>query len=96
MAAAYPAPYDAGLDLGAEAHFNRPNLIFSRACSEPNRDHPRWDNRRIQNTCYDLLVDGRISGDGIVSPVVGFDELLDEYPNIERDPNMYVKLGVEH
>ena len=38
----------------------------------------------------------KLSGDHIVSPVVRFDELLDEYPNIARDPNNYIKLGAEH
>ena len=32
----------------------------------------------------------------IVTPVVRFDELLEEYPNIARDPDNYIKLGVEH
>ena len=95
-AGAYPGPYDAGLDFGAEAHWNRPNLIFTRACSDPSRDHPRWDDRRIIDTCYDLLTEGKLSGDSIVNPVVRFDELLEEYPNIARDPNNYIKLAAEH
>ena len=95
-AGAYPAPYDAGLDLGAEAHWNRPNLIFTRACSDPNRDHPRWDDRRIVDTSFGLLAEGKLSGDSIVNPVVRFDELLDKYPYIARDPNKYIKLGAEH
>ena len=95
-AGAYPGPYDAGLDFGAEAHWNRPNLIFTRACSDPNRDHPRWDDQRIIDTCHDLLAGGKLSGDHIVTPVVRFDDLLDEYPNIARDPDNYIKLGVEH
>ena len=95
-AGAYPGPYDAGLDFGAEAHWNRPNLIFPRACSDPSRDHPRWDDRRIIDTCFDLLAEGKLSGDSIVNPVVRFDELLDEYPNIARDPDNYIKLGAKH
>jgi hypothetical protein len=46
---AYPAPYEAGLDFGGEAHLNIPNLVFSPACSEPNRDHPRWSFTRIDS-----------------------------------------------
>ena len=42
VAGAYPGAYPAGLDLGAEAHMNRPSIVFSRACSEPNPDHPNW------------------------------------------------------
>ena len=96
VAGAYPGPYEAGLDLGAEAHFNRPDLIFSRACSSPDREHPRWDNQRILDTCYEMITQGRISGDRIVTPVVKFDDLLEEYPKILSHPDTYVKLGVKH
>ncbi len=61
VAGAFPRPYDAGLDLGAEAHWNRPNLVFSRACSEPNRDHPRWGVERIRDTCFGLLAAGKLT-----------------------------------
>ncbi len=94
VAGAYPSPYDAGLDLGAEAHHNIPNLIFSRACSEPNRDHPRWNEERIFNVCLRLLAEGRISGEEIVTPVVHFSELAEAYPRIATDPGSHLKLGV--
>src|SRR5204863_634518 len=32
-----------GLDLGREAHFNRPHFVFPRVESEPHYDHPRWN-----------------------------------------------------
>lgn len=91
---AYPAPYGAGLDLGAEAHHNIPKIVFSRACSQPDRDHPRWDNARIYAHCWELLKAGRLSGEGIVQPVVRFQDLLTEYPKIATQPGDYVKLGV--
>ena len=93
VAGAFPAPYPAGLDLGAEAHINRPNIIFSRACSEPNREHPRWDERRILDLCWSMLADGRLSGEPIVDPIVPFEELVDAYPAIVQDPEGSVKLG---
>lgn len=88
-----PAPYGAGLDFGAEAHFNRPNLIFSRACSEPNREHPRWDEKRIYATCWRLLTEGKLTGEPIVTPVVGFEDLVMAYPKIASDPGENIKLG---
>ena len=91
---AYPAPYGAGLDLGAEAHHNIPQIVFSRACSQPDRDHPRWDNGRIYAHCWELLKAGRLSGEAIVQPVVRFQDLLGEYPKIASQPHDYVKLGV--
>ncbi|OGV68852.1 MAG: hypothetical protein A3K19_01845 [Lentisphaerae bacterium RIFOXYB12_FULL_65_16] len=93
---AFPGPYPAGLDLGAEAHINTPNLIFSRACSDPNRDHPRWDLRRIKDCCLQWLVAGKATGEGIIGPVVPFNSLLTEYPRIVPDPRLGVKLGVAH
>jgi len=88
-----PAPYGPGLDFGAEAHFNRPNLIFSRACSEPNREHPRWDEKRLYATCWRLLTEGKLTGEPIVSPVVGFEDLATEYPKIASNPETNIKLG---
>ncbi len=96
VAGAFPPPYGAGLDLGAEAHINVPNLVFSRSCSEPNRDHPRWNEGRIFEACLRLLMDGRISGERVVTPVVPFADALKEYPKIATEPDAYVKLGVEY
>ena len=62
------------LDLGREAHFNNANLVFSRASSEPSRDHPRWDRRRIATSCWSMLASGEIDCERIVDPVVSFAE----------------------
>jgi len=93
VAGAFPPPYGPGLDLGAEAHFNRPNIVFSRACSEPNRDHPLWDENRIFDTCKRLFREGKLSGEPIVDPVVPFEDLVTEYPKIMSDPGSNIKLG---
>jgi len=95
VAGAFPPPYGPGLDLGAEAHQNRPNIIFSRACSDPNRDHPRWDELRIYEVCWRLIVEGKLSGEEVVSPVVPFEKLPTEYPKIATAPETNIKLGVE-
>lgn len=60
VAGGFPGPWPAGLDLGGEAHMNRPNIIFSRTESDPNRDHPRWDNPRVRNTVLRMILDGSI------------------------------------
>jgi threonine dehydrogenase-like Zn-dependent dehydrogenase len=90
---AFPPPYAAGLDLGAEAHMNVPNLVFSRACSEPLRDHPRWTNQRIVQTCFEMLADGRLTGEGIVSEPVPFDTVLDAFAAAVKEPGKVLKLG---
>jgi threonine dehydrogenase-like Zn-dependent dehydrogenase len=96
VAGAYPPPYSAGLDFGAEAHFNTPQIVFSRACSVPNRDHPRWTEARLFEECLRLLTSGKLSGDKIVSPVIPFDELPNVYPKIANDPASTLKLGVRY
>ena len=90
---AYPGAWPAGLDLGAEAHMNRPTVIFSRACSEPNPDHPNWNEQRIFDVCWRLLREGLIDCEPIVQPVVPFDDLVHEYPRIATHPEDNIKLG---
>ena len=86
-------PMAPALDLGAEAHLNLPTIVFTRACSQPDRDHPRWDESRIFETCWRWLCDGRLTGAPIVTPVVAYDDLADEYPKIAQHPERYIKLG---
>jgi threonine dehydrogenase-like Zn-dependent dehydrogenase len=82
------------LDLGREAHFNNASLVFSRASSEPNRDHPRWDRRRIAMSCWSLLATGAIDCERIIDPVVRFDEAPYAYEEyVDRNPQQSVKLG---
>ena len=94
VAGAYPGAYPAGLDFGAEAHMNRPSIVFSRACSEPNPEHPNWDESRLFEVVWRLLCDGTLDCVPVVQPVVDFDDLLREYPKIATAPAESVKLGV--
>jgi len=95
VAGAWPGSYPAGLDLGAEAHFNRPTIVFSRACSEPNPEYPNWDETRLFSVVWRLLCDGSLKSVPVVQPVVPFDDLLEAYPKIASAPEENVKLGVE-
>src|SRR5215218_2105157 len=83
------------LDLGREAHFNNANLVFSRASSEPSRDHPRWDRRRIAKSCWNMLASGKIDCQRIVDPVVTFTDAPRAYEEyIDRNPHKSIKLGI--
>jgi len=84
-----------GLELGSEWHLNRPNLISTHACSDPNRDHPRWDDRRIIDTCFRLLRDGNLQSEDIVQPVVPFSDIIEAYIDVDEHPEDSVKLGVK-
>ena len=94
VAGAYPGPWPAGLDLGAEAHMNRPKIVFSRSCSEPNPDHPNWDENRLFEVCWRLLSNGALRCEPIVQPIVAFEDLPQEYPKIATAPETNIKLGV--
>lgn len=94
VAGAWPGAYPAGLDLGAEAHMNRPSIIFSRACSEPNPDYPNWDEERIFEVAWRYLSSGALQTVPLVQPIVDFDDLLTAYPQIATKPHEIIKLGV--
>ena len=95
VAGSFPKPGAPALDLGAEAHMNRPTIVFSRACSEPNPDHPRWDEPRLMDCCWRMLREGLLRCDDVVQPVVPFERILEEYPKIDSEPGKNLKLGVE-
>ncbi len=76
---------------------NRPNIVFTRTESDPNRDHPRWDNDRVRNTCMQMILDGKIDGELIVGPVIEFSDELDKvYPGIVADREGGIKMGVTY
>ncbi len=85
-----------GLNFGMEAHFNQPNIFFSRACSEPNRLHPRWSFERLQQTCWDMLSSGKIQCEKIIYPVVSFDSAAQVYMDIEKNAALGIKLGIDY
>jgi threonine dehydrogenase-like Zn-dependent dehydrogenase len=93
---AFPPPFDAGLDLGGEGHMNRPSIIFSRACSDPNPEHPRWDWNRIRREVWALIVAGRLNGEPIVDDPVAFATLAEAYPKIAANPAETIKLSTAY
>lgn len=81
--------------LSEEAHFNIPDLIFSRVASEPSREFPRWTRSRVKQVCWDLLSTGKINCEKIIDPVVDFAEADTAYAYyVDQHPEQSVKLGV--
>lgn len=93
VAGAYPPPYGAGLDFGAEPHRHRVNLVFSRGCSEPDRDHPRWTEKRLYDTCFEMICRGVIGDRGICSAVPET-QLADEYQRVAAGTSSCIKMAV--
>ena len=84
-----------GLNFGDTAHLMIPNIIFARACSDPNRDHPRWNFGRIVDVCWQMLSEGRLQCEDVVYPVVPFSESPQAYQDMDYHPEKSIKLGVE-
>lgn len=85
-----------GFNLGYEAHMNNATIFFSRACSEPNPDYPRWSWERLNETCWDLLSHGKINCEDIIDPIVSFEEAGDAYRKyVVENPALSVKMGVK-
>ena len=92
---AFAKPFPAGLWLGQEAHFNYGKIIFSRACSEPNPDYPRWSRKRIEDVCWDLLMNGYLNCEDIIDPIVTFENSAEEFCKyVDKHPEESIKLGV--
>jgi len=83
-----------GLRLGEEWHINRITMRSSRSISDPNRDHPMWDSERIKEVSFQLLKEGRLSVEGLIRPVVKFEESAEAYKLIDEHPEEVIKLGV--
>ncbi len=92
---AFAKPFDAGFNLGREAHFNYGKIIFSRACSEPNPEYPRWNRKRIEDTCWELLMNGYLNCEEIIYPVVPFADSAESYCKyVDQQPELSIKMGV--
>ena len=88
-------PFAEGFNLGREAHFNNAKIVFSRACSEPNPDYPRWSRKRIEETCWELLMNGYLNCEDLIDPVVTFTTSAESYMKyVDQHPELSIKMGV--
>lgn len=93
---AYPNATTAEIDFGRESHHNQLNIVFTRACSHPLRDHPRWDWHRIRREVWQGMCRGSLNGAPIVDEPVPFDSLLEAYPDAMAHPERSIKLSVTY
>jgi threonine dehydrogenase-like Zn-dependent dehydrogenase len=93
---AFAKEFKGGLNFGREAHFNNAIIKFSRAGSEPNPDYPRFNRRRIEDICWSMLMNGHLTCDSIVDPVVNFKDCAEAYMKyVDREPELAIKLGID-
>jgi threonine dehydrogenase-like Zn-dependent dehydrogenase len=91
-------PKDASqLHLDEEWHLNRPTLVGSQAWSgwgNPDRSHPLWTHERAYEAAIDLLRRRVITGAGVVTPVVPFEQAPEALAAIFKAPETTIKVGV--
>jgi threonine dehydrogenase-like Zn-dependent dehydrogenase len=90
----YYASDAAGVHLGEEFHLNRLRLVSCRAQSLPLRDAPGWTLERLTATALRWLASGRLQTEGIVTPIVPFEESPEAFREIDAHPETSVKLGI--
>ena len=83
-----------GLHLGEEFHINQLNLVSVRAESLPMRDSPGWDLRRLTEVALFWLASGRLRAEGILTPIVPFEDAVEAYREIDEHPERSIKLGI--
>ena len=84
------------LDLGEEWHLNRHIMVSgARVESEPYRDYPRWDRKRIYRTVIELFQKRSLVVDGLLR-IVDFDDAPESCREIDDHPEKWIKLGVRY
>lgn len=93
--AAFAKPFPAGLWLGQEGHYNQGQIVFSRACSEPLSEYPRWTRHRVEDTVWDMLMNGYLDCRDILYPIIPFEEAAEGFEKyVDREPDKSIKLGI--
>jgi threonine dehydrogenase-like Zn-dependent dehydrogenase len=86
------------LHLDEEFHHNRPTIVGSQAWAgwgNPDRSHPLWDEPRAYQATIDLFRTGRITGEGIVTPIVSFEDAPEALTTIFIASDRSIKVGVD-
>lgn len=85
-----------GLNLGEEWHLLRQVMVSgARVESEPYRDYPRWDRKRIYHTVIELFQKKKLSVEGFLH-MVDFEDVIEAYKTLEEEPGKWIKLGVQY
>ncbi|HVU69688.1 MAG TPA: zinc-binding alcohol dehydrogenase, partial [Ktedonobacteraceae bacterium] len=86
---------DTFLELGAEWHHNRLELISSMPVwQNPSRDYPLWDKARLTGSLVDMFVKQQLRSTGIIDPLVDFAEAPAAFLRIYHNPAEAIKLGI--
>jgi threonine dehydrogenase-like Zn-dependent dehydrogenase len=82
----------AALELGAEWHHNRINVVCSMpGWNMPHRSYPLWYPRRMENTVLKMLGDGRLVVEPMIGRRYGYEDAAEAYKFIDEHPEEGVK-----
>ena len=82
-----------GLRLGEEYHRNRITLISSMTVNGcPQRGHPAWTLDRLNATARNLVTDGMVRTDELITHRIPFDRAADAYALITDTPQDTIKV----
>lgn len=85
---------DSQLELGADFFHNRLELICSMPdWQNPLREHPAWDWARLWSTLERFFTLGRLTADGILDPVVPFEQAPAALERLMADPAQTIKFA---
>lgn len=93
---AYPDETQAVVDFGRESHANLLKIVFTRACTDPQPDHPRWDWHRIRRAVWNAILRGKLKGAPIMDEPIPFDDVLEAYRRVVDQPGDSIKLTVRY
>jgi threonine dehydrogenase-like Zn-dependent dehydrogenase len=87
----------AELHLDEEFHLNRPTIIGSQAWpgwGNPDRSWPLWTHERAFAAAVELFRAGLVTGQGIVTPIVYFEDAPAALADLFHRPETNIKAGV--
>ena len=95
VALGYYQGKDSELELGAEFFHNRLELICSMPhWGNPLRDYPLWDEKRLVQTVQTMFLEKRLTSDGVITPIVGFEMAAQTFLDLYENPSGGIKMGI--
>lgn len=83
------------LRLGEEWHHNRLEMISSMGVWQcPHRDYPLWDRQRLTDLSRNLLYDGSLRTDRLLTHTFSFDDAAQAYDLIKAQPEQALKVAL--